>query len=92
MNDQTFLYYQNGFKDGQAAPIYFATGLMGFIQTMTHDLEALQGEIECAASPKTNSILIYKFLPDTWEAPKFICAYDWNVEKKRYIKREYLKN
>lgn len=92
MNDQAFLYYLNGFKDGQAAPIYFATGLMGFVQTMTHDLEALQGEIEGAASQITNSILIYKFIPNTWEAPKFECAYDWDVEEKKYIKRNYLKN
>lgn len=92
MNDQTFLYYQNGFRDGQAAPIYFATGLMGFIQTMTHSLEALQGEIEGAESPITNSILVYEFTPDTWKTPKFVSAYDWDVEKNKYIKRNYLKN
>ena len=94
MNNQLLcnVYYQNGFKDGQASPIHYATGVMGSIQTMTHSLEALQGEIECAETPKTNSIIIYKFIPDTWEISKFVCAYDWDNDKNKYIKREELKN
>ena len=83
--------YKNGFHDGIMSPIYIAIGPLGVIKTMSHDLGALQGEIE--ASALNGSIIdIYEYLPDTWEKPTLICQYDWSLEEHRYIKRETLKN
>lgn len=83
--------YKNGFHDGIMSPIYVAIGPLEVIKTMSHDLEALQGEIK--ASDLNGSIIdIYEYLPDTWNEPTLISQYDWSLKEHRYIKRENLKN
>ena len=93
MNDWTLseVCYKNGFCDGRMSPIYVAIGPLEVIKTMSHDLEALQGEIE--TSGLNGSIIdIYEYLPDTWEKPTLISQYNWSLDKHQYIKRENLKN
>ena len=93
MNDWTLseVCYKNGFHDGIMSPIYVAIGPLEVIKTISHDLEALQGEIE--TSGLNGSIIdIYEYLPDTWEKPTLISQYDWSLDKHQYIKRENLKN
>ncbi len=85
------VYYKNGFFDGAMAPMYIAIGPLEVIKTMSHDLEALQGEIE-TSSLNGSIIDIYEYLPNTWEKPTLISQYDWSLEEHRYIKRKNLKN
>lgn len=83
--------YENGFHDGRLSPIYIAIGPLGVIKTMSHDLGALQGEIEISKS--NGSILdVYEYLSDTWEKPNLVSHYVWSLEEHRYIKEEILKN
>lgn len=85
--------YMNGFTDGQNAPIYYATGSMELVRTMSHDLEAIKGEIEMLPESIGWLLTIYEATPNTWDEPRLIAEFEWNDIEHKYIERNLnLKN
>lgn len=79
--------YMNGFANGQNAPIYYATGSMELVRTMSHNLEAVEGEIETLSNSIGWLLTIYEATPNTWDEPRLVSEFEWNDIEHKYVKR-----
>lgn len=85
--------YRNGFADGQSAPIYYVTGPLELVKTMSHELEAVKNEIESLTVCNGWLLTIYEFIPDSWNEPQLITEYVWEANENKYVERNLnLKN
>lgn len=85
--------YRNGFIDGQNATIYYATGPMELVCTVSHDLRAIEGEIKQLNNSIGWLLTVYEATPNTWDEPRLVAEYEWNDIEHKYVKRNLnLKN